>query len=142
MDDFLNQLALKTKLKFAALVDRLRVEGPFLRRPYADKVKDKIYELRIRQSSDEIRVLYFFFLGSNIVLLHAFRKKTQKLNPKEIKKAENRMNDFSLRFEREDYNSSSLAFHLKTIFQDPILLKFNQHAISFFQRDHLSFQLI
>ena len=56
--------------------------------PYSKKLTKEINELRIR-GREEIRILYTFS-KSNIYLLHAFKKKTQKTSKKEIKTAEAR----------------------------------------------------
>ena len=73
--EFVLSLQKKTRKKLWTWTQALAADGPFLRRPYADKVSGKIYELRVRFASDNIRILYYFFLRDKIVLLHAFRKK-------------------------------------------------------------------
>ena len=92
--EMVESLPEKMRTKIAAWVDLLVQEGPSLRRPYADKVQDKLYELRIRFASDNIRILYFFFLSNKIILLHAFRKKDWKLKRGDLELAERRMLDF------------------------------------------------
>ncbi len=57
--EFLNSLPEKTQQKINIWINLLKAEGPALRRPYADKIKDKLYELRVRQGSDQTRILYF-----------------------------------------------------------------------------------
>lgn len=96
--ELLDSLSQKTKQKIASWIDLLEQEGPHLRRPYADKVKDKLYELRIRFGFDNIRILYFFFLNDKIVLLHGFRKKDWEIKPNDLELAERRMEDFIHRF--------------------------------------------
>jgi len=68
--------------------------GPNLKRPYADVVRGKIRELRIRQSSNHYRILFFFQARDQIVLAHAFSKKTQQLKESDIELAERRMEDW------------------------------------------------
>ncbi len=92
--DFIEMLSQKTQEKIAAWVDLLESEGPRLKRPYADKVRGALYELRIRFAADQIRVLYFFFMRDKIILLHSFRKKTDRIDLRDIELAENRMADF------------------------------------------------
>ena len=72
----------------------LWTEGPDLKRPYADVVSGKIRELRIHHSSNQYRILYFFQLKDQIVLVHAFAKKTQQLKKRDIALAERRMQDW------------------------------------------------
>lgn len=51
---------------------------------------DGIWELRPGNN----RVLYFFFKDDTFVLLHQFRKKTQKTPPREIAKAKSERDDW------------------------------------------------
>ncbi len=90
VEEFVDGLDATTRARFFDYVKLLSVEGPNLKRPYADVVRGKIRELRPRQS----RILYFFTIGNKIVLLHGFLKKTQEINPKDISLAETRMNEW------------------------------------------------
>jgi phage-related protein len=98
IDDFLDSLDKKSRAKVAVYLSLLEEHGPYLRRPYADIVRRKIRELRIHQSSNQYRILYFFHLHDQIVLVHAFSKKTQQLKEKDIELAEKRMEDWLRRF--------------------------------------------
>ncbi len=98
IDEFLNELDKKSRAKVAAYLSLLEEEGPNLKRPYADVVRGKIRELRIHYSSNQYRVLYFFHMHDQIVLLHAFSKKSQQIKEKDIKLSERRMEDWIQRF--------------------------------------------
>ncbi|MDP1989607.1 MAG: type II toxin-antitoxin system RelE/ParE family toxin [Syntrophales bacterium] len=98
LDDFLDALNKKSRAKVAAYLSLLEEQGPNLKRPYADIVQGKIRELRIQHSSNQYRILYFFEMIDQIVLVHAFSKKTQQLKKKDIDLAETRMDDWMLRF--------------------------------------------
>jgi phage-related protein len=98
IDDFLDELDKKSRAKVAAYLSLLEEQGPNLKRPYADGVRGKIRELRIHHSSNQYRILYFFQLRKQIVLVHAFSKKTQQLKEKDIELAERRMEDWMRRF--------------------------------------------
>ena len=100
--DFIQQLPEKSRAKIWRYVELLEKHGPNLLRPYADQVQDKIRELRIRVSEGNIRILYFF-LGRNVILLHALKKKTQELPEKEIEQAKQRMKDFLLRYDQGEF---------------------------------------
>jgi phage-related protein len=76
VDDFFDSLDKKSRAKVAAHLSILEELGPNLKRPYADVVRGKIRELRIRKSSNQYRILYFFELRDQIILVHAFLKKT------------------------------------------------------------------
>ena len=98
VDDFLDALDKKSRAKVAAHLSLLEEQGPNLKRPYADIVKGKIRELRIQQSSNQYRILFFFQMRDQIVLAHAFTKKTRELKKKDIELAEKRMEDWMQRF--------------------------------------------
>jgi len=66
--------------------------------PYVEKVKGKIWSLRIKHSSDYYRILYFAFTGKKFILLHAVKKKSDKLQNRDIEIAIKRMNDHKAKF--------------------------------------------
>ena len=70
--------------------------GEAVRRPVGDYLGSKLYELRPKQT----RLIYFFMLKDDVVLVHAFRKKTNEIPKGELKLAMKRMNDFMLRYEK------------------------------------------
>jgi len=73
IDEFLDGLDKKSRAKVAAYLSHLEEEGPNLKRPYTDE-RGKIRELRIHFGSNQYRVLSFFHVHDQIVLLHAFSK--------------------------------------------------------------------
>jgi hypothetical protein len=79
-----------TQAKFQKVFPLLIERGPVLKRPYADKVRGKIYELRVRQ----LRVLYFFADRQTIIFLHAFLKKRDEIKNEDIEIAEKRSKDW------------------------------------------------
>ncbi|MBU0476495.1 type II toxin-antitoxin system RelE/ParE family toxin, partial [Patescibacteria group bacterium] len=54
--------------------------------PYSKHIKGKIRELRVDFGRNKHRIFYFVFIEKNIVLLHAFLKKTPKTSIAEIEK--------------------------------------------------------
>lgn len=68
-------LPIKERAKVFAYITELKIQGHNLRRPMADYLGNGIYELRPKAN----RIFYFFFLKHNVVLLHAIRKKTNKI---------------------------------------------------------------
>ena len=98
IDKFLDGLRKKARAKIEALIAFLEQQGPNLRRPYADRVRRKMNELRVVFAGDQFRILYFFFVRNMVVLLHGFTKKTQKLKESDIKIAEDRREDWVSRY--------------------------------------------
>jgi len=54
-----------------------------------------LWEIRIL-GQESVRVLYVGYRGQNILLLHAFEKKTQKTPPKEIATAMHRLKELGV----------------------------------------------
>ncbi len=91
--EFIQSLDNSTKRKIKQLINLLEEIGPQLKRPYADKVDGKIYELRSKQS----RVLYFFAIDKEIIFVHGFLKKRNAIPSGDIELAQRRMNDWLTR---------------------------------------------
>jgi len=83
--DYVVGLPKNHKAKVLAYVDYLSEMGPRMRRPMADYLGDKtgLYEIRPAPH----RVIYCYFEGKKIILLHAFRKKTDKIRKEDIERA-------------------------------------------------------
>jgi phage-related protein len=97
--EFLESLSVKVKAKLEKWVEQLEIYGPSLPRPYADTVRDKIRELRLKFGGNNYRFLYFF-AGKKIVITHGFMKKTDEVPRGEIERALRFMNDFQERLRR------------------------------------------
>ena len=66
--------------------------------PYVDKIgKSGIRELRIKHGSDVYRIFFFAHTDRNFVLLHAIKKKRNKIAQNDIRLAIDRMNDYKAR---------------------------------------------
>ena len=83
--EFVDKQRPGVRAKYAGMVDFLEKFGPFLTSKYTKKLRRNLYELRIT-GKEQTRVLYTV-RRREIVLLHAFKKKTQKTPLKEIKTA-------------------------------------------------------
>ncbi len=84
--EWLNDLPSKAQLKCIARIERLKQEGHALRRPEADFLRDKIYELRVGLQGMNYRMLYFFHGNMAAVVSHGIVKE-DRVPPKEIDKA-------------------------------------------------------
>jgi len=83
--DFIKQFDIEREAStIYARLALLEEYGSQLKRPYADLLRDKVYELRFKISKKQVRILYFFFHGKSIVLTHGFIKKTDKVPENEI----------------------------------------------------------
>jgi hypothetical protein len=91
--EWLDGLPSKVQLKCLARIERLGDEGYALRRPEADFLRDKIYELRVGFNGINYRMLYFFHGNIAAVVSHGIVKE-DKVPSKEIDKAIERMEKF------------------------------------------------
>ncbi len=89
--DFAREQNASTYAKIIHSIELLESFGPYLKPPYAKKLRNKLYELRI---SGKIAVRIFYTIIDNkFYLLHAFKKKTQRTPPRELKVAIDRMKE-------------------------------------------------
>lgn len=76
------------------LLEEYGLEGAY---PHAKKlVGTSLWKLRI-VGADSIRILYITITGKIFLLLHGFKKKSQKTSPKEIRIAQTRLNEYQSR---------------------------------------------
>ena len=87
VEEFLRKLSPGARAKTARDIRLLQEFGTELREPYSKFLQDGIFELRVRFSGDNFRVLYFFRSGRTVVLTNAFIKKSNKTPPGELKRA-------------------------------------------------------
>ena len=83
--DWLEQLPSKAVAKCLLRIERLGELGHELRRPEADLLRDKIYELRIGLQGINYRILYFYHGDVAAVLAHGIIKESA-VPPKEIER--------------------------------------------------------
>lgn len=102
--DFLEALRLKAptnkdariQYKQASLyIELLQQNGTHMNAEITKHLDDGIWELRPGNN----RVFYFFYQNDTYVLLHQFRKKSQKTPKREIEKAKTERNDYLRRKE-------------------------------------------
>jgi phage-related protein len=94
IEEFLDSLNAKQARKVTMV---LRVIEEFDRVPkqYFKKLSgtEDIWEIRIQEGREIFRLLGFFEASNQMVLVHAFKKKSQKIKSKDINIAENRRRD-------------------------------------------------
>ena len=98
---FLNGLGDKTGAKARKLLLLLSEKGPFLKRPYADYLRDKIYELRVNFGKARNRLLYFYYMTTTVVITHGFVKNQKRVPEEEIKYAIKCRKEFIKRYKNE-----------------------------------------
>ncbi len=103
--NFLELLRMKSKTskdariqynQISLYVQLLQNRGTRLPQDITKHIEDGIWEPRPGNN----RVFYFFFENDTFVLLHQFRKKTQKTPRREIEKAKSERDDYLSRKER------------------------------------------
>jgi phage-related protein len=92
----------KTQAKFLWVFALLEESGVDVGMPHVKPLEDKLYEIRIRVDKNAYRIIYFLHTGQQFVLLHGFKKKTQKTPTKEMKLAKKYLAEFLSRFSEQD----------------------------------------
>lgn len=82
---FIGEQDKPTIAKILRYINFVKNHGPFLKPPYAKKLSNNLYELRI-PGKVSIRIFYTIIQGK-YYLLHAFKKKTQKTPLQELNTA-------------------------------------------------------
>ena len=101
VEDFLDSLPVRMRVKAIDSLDLLEEYGNRLRMPYSRALRDGLFELRIQFSGDISRIFYFFYVGNKIVVTNGFIKKTQKTPKTELKKAQKYKKDYERRHTHE-----------------------------------------
>ena len=86
--EYIEGLSPKEAAKVLKYIEFLRINKGYLDDPHSKHIKGKIRELRVDFAKNKHRIFYFTFIKKNIILLHAFSKRTTKTPISEIKKAE------------------------------------------------------
>ena len=94
--EFIREQSSNEQAKILREIDLLEEFGLTLGLPHIKKMQgiDDLWELRIKQSSNNFRIFYFYFKDGKFILLHGIRKTTGKTPSKEIKIALKRMNNY------------------------------------------------
>ena len=104
--DWLDQLPVKAVGKCLGKIERLSELGHELRRPEADLLRDKIYELRIGLQGINYRILYFFHGDIAAVLGHGIIKESA-VPPKEIERTIERKKRFEANPNKHTYEEGT-----------------------------------
>lgn len=85
--DFLDMQTEKVREKIFKYIEYLRLHNGYFDEPYSKHIVDKIRELRVDFGKNRYRIFYFTVIDKRIILLHGFKKATQKTPQKEINRA-------------------------------------------------------
>lgn len=99
---FLDTLDLKTRARFRWSMEQLRQRNVQAHEPLVKHLEGKLWELREESQTNIYRVIYFFFTGRRIILVHGFGKKKQKTPAKELEIARKRYFEFLQREGKEE----------------------------------------
>ncbi len=95
VEDFLDTLPSKATKKVLDDIKLLERFGPRWGWPHVDYFNnEKIYELRVKHSSNIYRIFFFRWKGTVLILTHGFTKKSQKTPKREINRAVGLKNDW------------------------------------------------
>src|ERR1035437_3512723 len=87
--EYLDNIPLKERMKVLKYAKYLKEHDGVLDEPFSKHIRGKIRELRVDFGHSRHRVFFFTFINKNIVLLHAFLKRTPQTPEVEIIRAEN-----------------------------------------------------
>ncbi len=81
------------KKRYFELTGRMIEHGPFLGAPHTKPFGGGLFEIRTKAKEGIGRVFYCTVIEENIVILHAFIKKTQKTPKKDLNMAKKRLKE-------------------------------------------------
>jgi phage-related protein len=78
---------------FLHIAEMIEEFGPALGIPYTKALKDGLFEIRAKGKEGIGRSLFCTVKGKEVIILHSFVKKSQKIPKKEIKTARQRLKE-------------------------------------------------
>lgn len=87
--EFIEDLPVMEQAKIRNVLRFLREFGTHLGMPHAGPIQGRLWELR----PGGIRLFYFAYIGQQFVILHGYRKQSQKAPDREIEIALRRMEE-------------------------------------------------
>ena len=91
IDKFINNLSKKDRARVVSCLKNVEELGFDCPRVQFRQIKGKLWEIKIKSFSGGFRFFYVTIKLTTIILLHAYKKQSQKAPQKEIDKAEKRM---------------------------------------------------
>ena len=95
VEEFLESISnQKLKEKTLRNIYELSLLGRNSRPPLSAHIRDGIFELRTKQSSNIDRIFYFFVIGNKIIMTNGYIKEKQKMDEEEFNRAKEYMNEY------------------------------------------------
>lgn len=86
--EFVDSLDDRAAARIDAFIDRLRIHGNRMQGKFVKKLRNEIFELRVKDFDRIFRVLFFYQPGMFIVITSGFQKKTQETPASETARTE------------------------------------------------------
>ena len=82
--EYIRSLEVKAKAEILSFLNKFENDEKYRKGPYCKKINKDIFEIRIK-TKDYYRILYSYISGDLVILLHIFKKKSNKIPLKELK---------------------------------------------------------
>ena len=83
----------KLKARYAKMTQLIEKEGAMLGEPHTKKVGKDLFEIRLKSKEGIGRAFFCYAKGNEIIILHAFIKKSQQMPRKELRIARRRLKE-------------------------------------------------
>lgn len=93
VEDFIRTLPTKVRARVWAAITHLEEVGNLAKAPLSKPLGQGVFELRVGAGRHEVRILYAFFPGRKIVLLHGILKKTRAVPSQDLHTARARLRE-------------------------------------------------
>lgn len=91
---FIDELSTQDKAKVVGCLANIQQNGPNSDRVEFRQIERKLWEIKIRGSDGSYRIFYVMVdSGKDMVLLHGYKKQSQKAPTREIETAKKRMKE-------------------------------------------------
>jgi phage-related protein len=91
VQEFISRLEVKDRARILACLKSIEDLGMDSPRVQFRQIRGKLWEIKIKGVGATFRIFYVLLRKESMILLHAYKKQSQKAPTKEIQKAEKRM---------------------------------------------------
>lgn len=93
VEKFIEALPKNDQVRFAEVIVGIEEQGLAYSRAQFRQLRGKLWEIKFSSRSGGFRMAYVLIQSDEMVILHAFRKTTQKTPPRDLDLAEKRMKE-------------------------------------------------